>query len=59
MNQFVNALEPNSEAFEYLMKLFPKISGARVNASIFFEPQIKQLMLSEDFMFVNNEPGGV
>lgn len=49
MKQFVKALNPNSEAFEYLKGFFPKLSEAKVKAGIFVGPQIKQIMSSDDF----------
>lgn len=47
MKQFLKA--HNSEAFEYLKRLFPKLSEAKVKAGIFVGPQIKQIMSSDDF----------
>ena len=39
--QFVKSLDKNSDAFQYLQNLFPKISEAKIKAGVFIGPQIK------------------
>jgi len=46
----VKALDPNSEAFQYLKAVFPKLSEAKVRGGIFVGPQVKKLMLDEEFV---------
>ena len=50
IKQFVKALDPNSEAFHYLKTVFPKLSEAKIRGGIFVGPQVRRLMLDDEFM---------
>ena len=52
IKQFVKALDHNSEAFQYLQTVFPKLSEAKVKGGIFVGPQVKKLMHDEEFMMM-------
>ena len=54
VKQFVKALGQDSEAFQYLKNLFPKISESKGKAGIFVGPQIKQVLASDEFSNVLN-----
>ena len=49
IKQFFTALGKKSEAFKYLQDLFPKLSKAKVEAGIFVGPQIKKIILCDEF----------
>jgi len=49
IKQFVKALDQDSEAFQYLQTVFPKLSEAKVKGGIFVGPQIKKLMHDDEF----------
>ena len=49
MKQFVKNLYEKLEAFEYLKKIFPKLSEAKVKAGVFLGPQIRQIFPDEKF----------
>ena len=49
IKQFVKQLNPESEAFRYLQTMFPKLSRAKISAGVFVVPQVKKLILSNDF----------
>lgn len=50
IKQFVKALQKrNSEAFQFLFKIFPKLSEAKIKAGVFDGPQIRQLLNNKDF----------
>lgn len=40
--QFITALDKDSAAFKYLQVFFPKLSEAKVEASVFVGPQIRR-----------------
>lgn len=49
MKQFAKALKNDKPAFLYLKKKFPKISDAKIKEGIFIGPQIRQLILDNNF----------
>ena len=49
IKQFVKALDHDSEAFQYLQTMFPKLSEAKIKGGIFVGPQVKKLMHDEEF----------
>lgn len=46
---FVKALDKDGAAFKYLLKVFPKISYAKIKEGIFVGPQIRKLMNDHNF----------
>ena len=46
---FVTAREKESAAFLYIQDFFPKLSEAKVKASVFVGPQIKKIMQCTEF----------
>lgn len=55
MKQFVRALNPNSQSFEYIKEKFPNLSLAKVKAGVFVGPQIRKLMYDEKFLLCLNQ----
>ena len=49
MKNFVKAMDPTSDGFQYLQRKFPRISEAKLKEGIFVGPQIRQLMLDSNF----------
>lgn len=49
MKNFVKALDRDGAAFEYLTKVFPKISYAKIKEGIFVGPDIRKLMDDRKF----------
>lgn len=49
IENFVKALNREGPAFEYLIKLFPKLSYAKIKEGIFVGPDIRKLMTDENF----------
>lgn len=49
MKNFVKALNPESDAFEYLKKISPKLSIQKIKAGIFIGPQIRKLFDDIEF----------
>ena len=46
---FVNRLDPESDAFQHIQSMFPKLSIAKVKAGVFVGPQVRRLINSETF----------
>ncbi|XP_036325477.1 uncharacterized protein LOC118738673 [Rhagoletis pomonella] len=55
MKQFVKRLDKNSESFLHLETVFPKLSDAKIKEGIFIGPQIRKLMIDENFVEKLNE----
>ena len=49
IKNFVKALDRDERGFQYLMKLFPKISYAKIKEAFFFGPDIRRLMNDDNF----------
>lgn len=49
IKNFVKALDREGPAFEYLAKLFPKLSVAKIKEGIFVGPDIRKLMADRNF----------
>ncbi|XP_025161583.1 uncharacterized protein LOC112590099 [Harpegnathos saltator] len=49
IKNFVKALNHEGRAFQYLIKLFPKLSYAKIKEGIFLGPDIRKLMADENF----------
>ena len=49
MKQFVKALNQKSDAFNYLLEFFPKLSEAKIKSGIFVGPQIKKIFKLTEF----------
>ena len=46
---FVNALKRDEAGFQYLIKLFPKISYAKIKEGVFVGPDIRKLIDDNNF----------
>lgn len=53
--QFVKAMDHSLPAFNYITQKFPKLSTNKIKEGIFVGPQIRQLLLSDDFEATMNE----
>ena len=49
IKQFVKALDKDGDCFNYIAKTFPGLSMEKLNAGIFDEPQIRNLMQDQTF----------
>lgn len=49
MENFVKAMNKQSEAFAYLRQMFPRISDAKIKEGIFVGPQIRNVMKDSHF----------
>lgn len=49
MKNFVKSLDQNGAAFNYLKRIFPKISCAKIKEGIFVGPQIRKLLKDDGF----------
>ena len=49
MKQYVRALDKQVACFLYIADKFPKLSGEKVKEGIFVGPQIRQLIIDEQF----------
>lgn len=49
MRSFIKAVNKESRAFTYLKQKFPRVSEAKLNAGIFYGPQIRELMKDPQF----------
>ena len=49
MQNFVKALDNDSDAFQYLCKKFPKLSYAKVKEGVFIGPQIRKIIADRYF----------
>lgn len=49
MKQFVKALDEEGECFQYLGRMFPQLSYAKLKAGIFDGPQIRTVLRDPDF----------
>ena len=49
IRQFVNRLNPESDAFKHIQELFPKLSEAKIRCGVFLGPQVKRLIKSDSF----------
>ncbi|XP_036332303.1 uncharacterized protein LOC118743646 [Rhagoletis pomonella] len=49
IKNFVKALNREGPAFQYLVKLFPKLSYAKIKEGIFVGPDIRKLMADKEF----------
>lgn len=52
IKNFVKALNPEGPAFNYLTKVFPKLSYAKIKEGIFVGPDIRKLMADGNFIAV-------
>jgi hypothetical protein len=55
MKQFVKALPKTGNCFKYLCKTFPHLSEAKLKEGIFVGPDIRKLMLCDDFLLTMTE----
>ena len=55
IKQLVKALKHNQPAFQFLKGKFPKLSDPKVKKGIFVGPQIRKLMVDNDFEKTMNE----
>ena len=46
---FVKSLDTQSDTFQHIRNMFPKLSVAKVKAGVFVGPQVRRLINSEDF----------
>lgn len=49
VKQYVKALDRDRPAFKFLLQKFPKLSVAKVTEGVFVGPQIRQLLLADEF----------
>ena len=49
IKEFVKKLNPESDLFKHIQKLFLKLSEAKINGGVFVGPQMKRLMKSDSF----------
>jgi hypothetical protein len=54
MKQFAKALDKNREYFKYLHDKFPSLSEEKLKEGIFVDPQIRKLILDEQFIRTMN-----
>jgi hypothetical protein len=54
MKNFVKGMDKNGKGFQYLKEKFPKISNAKLEAGIFNGPQIREVLLDDNFRTVLN-----
>ena len=47
--QFVKALDKDSPVFKFLQTTFPSLSNAKMKEGVFVGPQIRKLILDEEF----------
>jgi hypothetical protein len=55
MEQFIKALLKTGNCFKYLCKNFPHLSEAKLKGGVFFGPDIRKLLLDEDFLLTMTE----
>jgi len=56
MKNFVKARDTTGEGFKYLRDKFPNLSDAKISAGVFVGPQIRKLMLDDNFDSKLNSP---
>jgi hypothetical protein len=49
MKEFAKALDRNSPCFQYLYMKFPSLSHAKISEGIFYGPQIRKVMMDDNF----------
>ena len=49
IKQFVKALDQDRPCFQFLKTKFPKLSDAKIKEGVFVGPQIRELMLDDEF----------
>jgi hypothetical protein len=55
MKQFIKGLPKTGNCFKYLCKNFPHLSEAKLKEGVFVGPDVRKLLLDEDFLLTMTE----